>query len=318
MSLAAARLAPLANRTAVTAPLTVSAYYKVIPGLASSSGPAALQLKKSNAAAIGNTTGNQADKKDGQRESSVGSWVHAYSLEQPPNAKYFELAPGRRWSTGVKKAADGSLVSRTLFQAPTFPFGNARHLSTTSDTTNIPDFSKYKHKCGGHNETSRAFTYLMVGSMGTLTAVAAKYGVIDLLTALAPGPSQLALAKVEFDLNKVPLGKNTIIKWRGKPIFIRHRTAEEIQEANSVDLSDLRDKQTDAERVKDPAYLVMVGVCTHLGCIPIGEAGDYNGWFCPCHGSHYDISGRIRKGPAPLNLEIPPYTITPENVCKIG
>lgn len=97
-------------------------------------------------------------------------------------------------------------------------------------------------------------------------------------------------------------GKNLIVKWRGKPVFIRHRTADEIDEANAVDVKTLRDPETDTDRTQRPEWLVMLGVCTHLGCVPIGEAGDYGGWFCPCHGSHYDISGRIRRGPAPLNL----------------
>lgn len=101
-------------------------------------------------------------------------------------------------------------------------------------------------------------------------------------------------------------------------MFIRHRTAAEIQEAENIKVETLRDPQTDAERVKKPEWLVMVGVCTHLGCVPIGEAGDFGGWFCPCHGSHYDISGRIRRGPAPLNLEIPEYDFGTEDTLVIG
>jgi ubiquinol-cytochrome c reductase iron-sulfur subunit len=108
------------------------------------------------------------------------------------------------------------------------------------------------------------------------------------------------------------------IKWRGKPVFIRHRTQEEIAEANSVSVAELRDPQTDADRVKQPEWLVVLGICTHLGCVPIGEAGDYDGWYCPCHGSHYDISGRIRKGPAPLNLEVPPYEIVDGQRLIVG
>lgn len=103
------------------------------------------------------------------------------------------------------------------------------------------------------------------------------------------------------------LPAQVIIKWRGKPVFIRHRTPDEIEEANNVKVESLRDPQSDEDRVKQPEWLVMLGICTHLGCVPIGEAGDFGGWFCPCHGSHYDISGRVRRGPAPLNLEIPAY-----------
>jgi ubiquinol-cytochrome c reductase iron-sulfur subunit len=113
------------------------------------------------------------------------------------------------------------------------------------------------------------------------------------------------------------------VKWRGKPVFIRHRTADEIARANATDVADLRDPQVDKARAEKPEYLVLVGVCTHLGCVPLGQKtgevkGDYDGWFCPCHGSHYDTSGRIRKGPAPTNLEVPPYDFLSENVIRIG
>jgi ubiquinol-cytochrome c reductase iron-sulfur subunit len=109
-----------------------------------------------------------------------------------------------------------------------------------------------------------------------------------------------------------------IIKWRGKPVFIRHRTESEIKEAEDTKWESLRDPQPDSDRVQKPEWLIMLGVCTHLGCVPIGEAGDFGGWFCPCHGSHYDISGRIRKGPAPLNLEIPQYDFPEEGKVVIG
>lgn len=128
----------------------------------------------------------------------------------------------------------------------------------------------------------------------------------------------LAMAKVEVDISQIPLGKNVVIKWRGKPVFVRHRTDDEIKEAQDEDWKKLRDPEPDEDRVKDPAWLVMLGVCTHLGCVPIGEAGDFGGWFCPCHGSHYDISGRVRKGPAPLNLEIPEYNFPEEGLMVIG
>ncbi|KAJ1966880.1 ubiquinol--cytochrome-c reductase catalytic subunit rip1, partial [Dimargaris verticillata] len=134
------------------------------------------------------------------------------------------------------------------------------------------------------------------------------------LANLSASADVLALAKVEVDLNAIPEGKNVIIKWRGKPVFVRHRTPEEIEEANQIDISSLRDPQTDADRVKQPEWLVMLGICTHLGCVPVGESGDFGGWYCPCHGSHYDISGRIRKGPAPLNLEVPNYEINGDSL----
>merc|ERR1711936_1559720 len=117
----------------------------------------------------------------------------------------------------------------------------------------------------------------------------------------------LALAKIEIKLADIPEGKNMTFKWRGKPLFIRHRTAQEIEECEAVDPATLRDPEADADRVKDAEWLVILGVCTHLGCVPIANAGEFGGYYCPCHGSHYDASGRIRKGPAPLNLEVPFY-----------
>jgi ubiquinol-cytochrome c reductase iron-sulfur subunit len=166
--------------------------------------------------------------------------------------------------------------------------------------------------------TNRTLSYFMVGSMGLLAASGAKSTVSDILSNMAASADVLALAKVEVEMSAIPEGKNLIVKWRGKPVFIRHRNADEIDEANKVDVKSLRDPQADDDRVKRPEWLVMLGVCTHLGCVPIGEAGDYGGWFCPCHGSHYDISGRIRKGPAPLNLEIPAYDFSEDEKIIVG
>jgi ubiquinol-cytochrome c reductase iron-sulfur subunit len=158
----------------------------------------------------------------------------------------------------------------------------------------------------------------MVGTLGAITAMGAKATVQDFLVNMSASADVLAMAKVEVELAAIPEAKNVVIKWRGKPVFIRHRSQEEIDEANKVDWHKLRDPQPDEDRVKKPEWLVMLGVCTHLGCVPIGEAGDYGGWFCPCHGSHYDISGRIRKGPAPLNLEVPAYDFPDDDNLVIG
>ncbi|KAJ1517975.1 ubiquinol--cytochrome-c reductase catalytic subunit rip1 [Coelomomyces lativittatus] len=181
--------------------------------------------------------------------------------------------------------------------------------SSDYSTTKIPDFSKVKTP----NTTSDAsfrtknYAYFMIGATGMLGGMAAKNTVHDFVSSLAAGADILSLAKLEVDLTSIPEGKNVVLKWRGKPVFIRHRTSQEIDEANSIPLDQLKDPQLDADRVQQPAWLVMLGICTHLGCVPVGESGDFGGWYCPCHGSHYDISGRIRKGPAPSNLEIPPY-----------
>ena len=128
----------------------------------------------------------------------------------------------------------------------------------------------------------------------------------------------LALASAEFELDDVAPGSTITVKWRGKPVFVRRRTPEEIAEEVAVPMAHLRDQETDEERTTKPEWLVVLGICTHLGCVPISGAGEFNGWFCPCHGSHYDVSGRIRKGPAPLNLEVPPYKFIGDTKILIG
>ena len=138
-----------------------------------------------------------------------------------------------------------------------------------------------------------------------------------------PAADTLALSSIEVDVSGIEEGQAITVKWRGKPVFIRHRTAAEIALADQVSMDDLRDPEGDMDRVEKPEYLVIQGICTHLGCVPLGQKigeikGDFNGWFCPCHGSHYDTSGRIRKGPAPTNLEVPPYAFLSDNVIKIG
>ena len=161
----------------------------------------------------------------------------------------------------------------------------------------------------------REFLFTVTYTVGAVGVGAAIWPLVDQMN---PDSSVKALATTEVDVSGVKLGKTITVLWRGKPIFIRRRTQEEINEASAVDLKDLKDPQKDSDRAKNPEWLVMVGVCTHLGCVPLGNKGEYNGWFCPCHGSHYDISGRIRKGPAPNNLEIPKYEFVDNNIIKIG
>jgi ubiquinol-cytochrome c reductase iron-sulfur subunit len=156
-----------------------------------------------------------------------------------------------------------------------------------------------------------------VGAAGTALAV---WPFIDQMN---PAADTLALASTEVDVSQIAVGQSITVIWRGKPVFVRHRTAEEISQAESVPLSDLPDPESDDARVKKPEWLIMVGVCTHLGCIPLGQKsgepkGDFGGWFCPCHGSHYDTSGRIRKGPAPNNLPVPGYEFTSDTTVLIG
>ena len=161
----------------------------------------------------------------------------------------------------------------------------------------------------------RDFLFTVTYTIGVVGLGAAVWPLIDQMN---PDSSVKALATTEADITNVEPGKTITVLWRGKPIFIRRRTKEEIKEASLVDLKDLKDPQKDSDRTKDPEWLVMVGVCTHLGCVPLGNKGEYKGWFCPCHGSHYDTSGRIRKGPAPTNLEVPKYVFVNSKTIKIG
>ena len=164
------------------------------------------------------------------------------------------------------------------------------------------------------------------GALGAVGVAATAWPFINNLN---PAADTLALSTVEVNIQPIAVGQAVTVKWRGKPLFVRHRTPEEIKEAEAVPLSQLRDPQTDNSRVTDtakkvrPEWLIQIGVCTHLGCVPLGnKAGDpkgpFGGWFCPCHGSAYDTSGRIRQGPAPKNLEIPPYLFTSDTLVRVG
>jgi ubiquinol-cytochrome c reductase iron-sulfur subunit len=169
-------------------------------------------------------------------------------------------------------------------------------------------------------KSRRDFIVVATYAMGAVGAGAFAWPLIDQMN---PAADTLALASIEVDVSKIAEGQSITLKWRGKPVFIRHRTKTEIDEALRDDALDMRDPQVDGDRVQKPEYLVVLGVCTHLGCVPLGQKvgevrGEYDGWFCPCHGSHYDSSGRIRKGPAPTNLEIPPYAFLSDDVIKIG
>ena len=152
----------------------------------------------------------------------------------------------------------------------------------------------------------------------TLGAVGVGAAVWPLIDQMSPDASVKALASTEVDISSLQPGQSITVLWRGKPVFIKRRTEEEILEARKVELKELPDPEKDEDRAKNPEWLVMLGMCTHLGCVPLADKGEYGGWFCPCHGSHYDTSGRIRKGPAPTNLEIPKYEFLNTNIIKIG
>jgi ubiquinol-cytochrome c reductase iron-sulfur subunit len=161
---------------------------------------------------------------------------------------------------------------------------------------------------------------------GAAAAVGAGSIAWPLISQMNPDASTLALASTEVDVSSIAEGAILTVKWRGKPVFVRHRTKKEIDEARQVATADLPDPQTDQDRVKQskiagaehPEWLVVIGVCTHLGCVPLGHQGNYDGWFCPCHGSVYDTSGRIRQGPAPRNLDVPTYAFLSETKLQVG
>ena len=171
---------------------------------------------------------------------------------------------------------------------------------------------------GGGNR--RDFLYVATAATGAIVTGAAAWPLVNQMN---PSADVQALASIDVDISGVAPGTQITVKWLGKPVFIRRRTPEEIEDARSVDLSELPDAEarnaniadgapaTDENRSldEDGEWLVQMGVCTHLGCVPLGDAGDFGGWFCPCHGSHYDTSGRIRKGPAPENLPVPTAAI---------
>jgi len=181
-----------------------------------------------------------------------------------------------------------------------------------------------------HTEPSRR-DFLLVAT-GAVAAVGTAFVVWPVIDQMNPDAAALALATSEVDLSSVQPGMSLTVKWRGKPVFIRNRTPEEIAAAKAVPLSDLKDPVARNENVAADApanddnraakgkenWLIMVGICTHLGCVPLGQQGEYGGWFCPCHGSQYDTAGRIRKGPAPENLPIPTYTFLTDTQIRIG
>ncbi len=184
----------------------------------------------------------------------------------------------------------------------------------------MADTAIHAHGSPGEGETRRDFLLYATSVVGVAGCAVAAWPFID---SMNPAADVLALSSTEVDLKPIAEGQAITVMWRGKPVFIRQRTKAETDAARTVNVADLRDPAKDEDRVKKPQWLVMVGVCTHLGCIPLGQKpadpkGDFGGWFCPCHGSHYDTSGRIRKGPAPLNLPIPPYTFLTDTSIRIG
>jgi len=252
----------------------------------------------------------------------------------------------------TKRQLSASSLTAALPRKPiqaSFSTGGPSQVRFAHTDIQVPDFSEYRRKDVKSTSIDarvsapkrQGFSYLIVGSGAVAGAYAAKSVVGEFVSSMSASADVLALAKIEVKLADIPEGKNVTFKWRGKPLFIRHRTQvsklkylfsvgdvtslninlllqAEIDAEVNVDVSSLRDPQHDTERCQRPEWLVLLGVCTHLGCVPIANSGDYGGYYCPCHGSHYDSSGRIRKGPAPLNLEIPIHTFADENTLVVG
>merc|ERR1719231_1338090 len=208
----------------------------------------------------------------------------------------------------------GAAAARTPLlrtQLPVLPAATGIRLSSSS-TALASDDHTYDYaikKLDGDAQDRRAFNYMVLGGARFIYASATRLIAMKFIASMAASADVLALASTEVQLEAIEMGSSVTVKWRRKPVFVRHRTEEEVDKATKVPMSALKDPQADADRVKDPEWLVVLGVCTHLGCVPINGAGDFGGYFCPCHGSHYDVSGRIRKGPAPANLDVPPYEI---------
>jgi ubiquinol-cytochrome c reductase iron-sulfur subunit len=190
----------------------------------------------------------------------------------------------------------------------------------------FPDFSPYRRNAvkepvadsDSSSASRKAFTYLMVAAGAVPATYFTKSMVHEFVLSMSASADVLALAKIEVKLDQIPEGKNMTFKWRGKPLFVRHRTPEEIEREQAVEPATLRHQEHDNDRIKKPEWLVVIGVCTHLGCVPISNQGEYGGYYCPCHGSHYDASGRIRKGPAPLNLDVPEYIFPDDSTLLVG
>ncbi|XP_032830687.1 cytochrome b-c1 complex subunit Rieske, mitochondrial [Petromyzon marinus] len=268
------------------------------------------------------------------RLNALGPYASASSSIVASQLKTLVVLPSQAAERVVADAARERLTAAALRQL--LPRAAAIAASSSPSATSsvrfahtdvsVPDYSAYRRsnvqdstKSSKDSYDSRkAFTYLVSGAAAVASLYVAKAAVVKCVATLSASADVMAMAKIEVKLNNIGEGQNVTLKWRGKPLFIRHRTAEEVNVEQKVNLADLRHPEHDNERAKKPEWLIVLGVCTHLGCVPIPNMGEYNGYYCPCHGSHYDNSGRIRKGPAPLNLEVPYYEFLDEDTVVVG
>ncbi|KAA0198515.1 Ubiquinol cytochrome c reductase Rieske [Fasciolopsis buskii] len=196
-----------------------------------------------------------------------------------------------------------------------------------TDVTNVPDFTADRpdstknpnSRSRDSNIQRKMFSYAAMFAGAVVATTGTKYALKSFVMPLAPTEKTLAEGTTEVNLSSIPEGKNLLVKWRNKPLFVKHRTAEEISRERSVPMSSLRYPERDEDRVQRDEWLICLGVCTHLGCVPIADSGDYpGGFYCPCHGSHFDASGRLRRGPGAANLEVPNYKFVGDNTVIIG
>jgi len=193
-------------------------------------------------------------------------------------------------------------------------------MSSGRDVTVGPSEPSIQKPSAQKQPARRDFLVLATGSLGAVGLGLTAWPFID---SMNPSADVTAFSRVEIELEAIEKGQRVTVKWRGRPVFVDRRTEQQIARAVADDTGDLKDPESDTDRVQKPEWLIVIGVCTHLGCIPLGQRqsdprGDWGGWFCPCHGSHYDVSGRIRKGPAPKNLVVPPYMFLSEEKIRIG
>jgi ubiquinol-cytochrome c reductase iron-sulfur subunit len=236
-----------------------------------------------------------------------------------PNTSREERVSAAPAATSMTFALRGYASSTNVATIPEAPAGVPVTNYVWKNPTHAikyPDYNQEAFPVG--DPSKRAFTYFVLTGGRFIYAAALRLAVLKFVLSMTATKDVLAMAALEVDLDNIETGQNVTVKWRGKPVFIRRRSEAEVAELEAVDLKLLRDPQPDSARVKQAEWLICIGVCTHLGCVPLPNAGDYKGYFCPCHGSHYDASGRIRKGPAPYNLEVPEYDFLEGTKVIIG
>lgn len=267
---------------------------------------------------------------DPHNTSGIAAWrlVHYDQVREPtfprkPDLSKGELASGAQLTrTDVwADPKEPAITSIAKFSPENFrPVGYAEN--APQPTTTVPEGTldfRYNRLPIGHADR-RPWVYFMAAASGFVVTSLVRVVACKLVHTMWPAKDVFAAGVVEVDLRPIREGQNFVVKWRNKPVFIRKRTPEMIEAARKDDVvaAAMREPATDAERCKKPEWLIQIGVCTHLGCIPVPDQGNYGGYLCPCHGSHYDHAGRIRQGPAPKNLELPPYVFLDDLTVKLG